>query len=303
MALVTQISDGLGLPISYVRKLERSASYRYKRYEIYRHNGKVRTIHHPARPLKAVQRWLARNVIFKWPVHDCVTSYRQSVTTVQNAERHVGNRFLLRLDLRRFFESITSNDVIAFVNDVEPAWDASDKLSFARFVCRHGQLTIGAPSSPSLTNAICFELDTQLVQLASSKNLVYTRYSDDLFFSCNEPDVLSGIPSEVGQQLVALEVPNNLVLNESKTKHSSRKGRRIVTGIVLGSDGHTYVGRRLKRRIRALIHQYASLDEEQRQTLAGLIAYAQGVDPEFVNSLIKKYGFDSVHKARRHLAK
>ena len=301
MGLVQDISDGLGLPVSYIRKMERSASYRYKRYEIARHNGKSRTIFHPAKPLKAIQRWLARNVIEQWPVHDSVTSYRKSVTTADNAICHVGNQFLLRLDMKSFFESIKSPDVLAYLNNVEAQWDIADKMAFASLVCRHGQLTIGAPSSPSLTNAICFELDLQLDQLAQQRGVTFTRYSDDLFFSCDVPDMLSDLPLEVEKQLSALAIPANLTLNKEKTRHSSRKGRRIVTGIVLGSDGHIYVGRRLKRKIRALIHQYAKLDSDQRKSLAGLISYVQSVDQEFVNSLIKKYGFEVVREARTHL--
>lgn len=301
MGLVQDISDGLGLPVSYIRKMERSASYRYKRYEIARHNGKLRTIFHPAKPLKAIQRWLARNVIEQWPVHDSVTSYRKSVTTADNAICHVGNQFLLRLDMKSFFESIKSPDILAYLDNVEAQWDIADKMAFASLVCRHGQLTIGAPSSPSLTNAICFDLDLQLDQLAQQRGATFTWYSDDLFFSCDIPDILLDLPLEVEKQLSALAIPANLTLNKEKTKHSSRKGRRIVTGIVLGSDGHIYVGRRLKRKIRALIHQYAKLDSDKRKSLAGLISYVQSVDPEFVNSLIKKYGFEVVREARTHL--
>ena len=301
MGLVQKIADGLGLPISYIRKLERSASYRYKRYEIPRHNGKLRTIYHPAKPLKAVQRWLARNFVEQWPVHDCVTSYRKSVTTADNARQHVSNEFLLRLDLKGFFESIKSPDVLVYLSNVETTWDSADKVAFASFVCRNGQLTIGAPTSPSLSNAICYDLDIQLYQLAQTHGVTYTRYSDDLFFSSSQPDILSSFPSGVEKVLNALAVPENLLLNKAKTKHSSRRGRRIVTGIVLGSDGQIYVGRRLKRRIRALIHQYSKLDVNQRKSLAGLISYVQGIDPGFVNSLIKKYGFEIVRVARTQL--
>lgn len=301
MGLVQQISNGLGLPISYIRKLERSASYRYKRYEISRHGGKPRTIYHPAKPLKVVQRWLARNIVEKWPVHDCVNGYRKSVTTADNAKKHVSSQFLLRLDLKGFFESIKSSDVLAYLSNVETAWDTADKVAFASLVCRNRQLTIGAPSSPSLSNAICYDLDMRLYQLAETRGATYTRYSDDLFFSLNQPDILSSFPGEVEKILSALTVPANLVLNKAKTRHSSRKGRRIVTGIVLGSDGQIYVGRRVKRKIRALIHQYSKLDTDQRKSLAGLISYVQGIDPEFVNSLIKKYGFEVVRVARTHL--
>jgi RNA-directed DNA polymerase len=70
-----------------------------------------------------------------------------------------------------------------------------------------------------------------------------------------------------------------------------------VTGITLGSDGRPYIGRHLKRKIRALIHSFDRLDAPSRATLAGLIAYATGFDPQFKNNLIEKYGLPLVRAA------
>ena len=79
-------------------------------------------------------------------------------------------------------------------------------------------------------------------------------------------------------------MPARLRINVSKTRHSSKRRARYVTGIVLGSDGRPHIGRKLKRRIRALIHIYAELDLDvpTRASLAGMIAYASGFDPDFL---------------------
>jgi hypothetical protein len=87
-------------------------------------------------------------------------------------------------------------------------------------------------------------------------------------------------------------------INPAKTRHSSKGRTRRVTGITLGSDGKPYIGRGLKRKIRAMIHHVDALDAKGRGSLAGLIAYAGGFDPDFVNSLITKYGYSTVAKAR-----
>lgn len=71
-----------------------------------------------------------------------------------------------------------------------------------------------------------------------------------------------------------------------------------MTGIVLGSDGTAYIGRQFKRRIRAMIHKRDLLSTTDRAKLSGLIAYAAGFDPDFLNSLISKYGLDTVKKAQ-----
>ena len=94
-----------------------------------------------------------------------------------------------------------------------------------------------------------------------------------------------------------LKLPAGLKINGSKTRHSSKKGAWHVTGIVLGSDDAVYVGRKLKRKIRHLIHVYATLGDAERASLAGLIAYASGLDPEFHNGLISKYGLPAIRAA------
>ena len=72
----------------------------------------------------------------------------------------------------------------------------------------------------------------------------------------------------------------------------------MVTGIVLAPDGHALLGRDVKRKIRAQIHRVESLNNKQRQSLAGLIAYAIGIDPDFLNALILKYGIAKITLAR-----
>lgn len=109
--------------------------------------------------------------------------------------------------------------------------------------------------------------------------------------------MLRGLEAEVTKVISNLEVPRGLRINIQKIRHSSKRGARRMTGIVLGSDGHPYIGRRFKRKTRALIYEFDSLDASTRASLSGMIAYASGFDPGFVNSLITKYGLKVVQKA------
>ena len=160
---------------------------------------------------------------------------------------------------------------------------------------------MGAPTSPALSNAICFELDAQLTALAEELNATYTRYADDLFFSTNHRDVLGQVEARVSDILGALECPAGLRLREDKTRHSSRKGRRRVTGLILGSDGHVHLGRSRKRFIRRQIHRWDDLTPLERRQLAGLIAFAISIDADFANALILKYGREAIDTVRNTL--
>ena len=121
-------------------------------------------------------------------------------------------------------------------------WGVEDRTLFAQIVCRFGRLTIGAPTSPALSNALCFALDSQLAALSLELGVTYTRYADDLFFSTTQRDVLGHLQGATAEILRALDCPAGLQLHEDKTRHSSKRGRRQVTGLVLGSDGQIHLG-------------------------------------------------------------
>src|SRR6266568_8997046 len=104
--ILEQTSARLALSVSFLLKLAATASYRYKEYTIPKRTVGRRTIHHPARELKLVQRWLLRNVLNKLPVHAAATAYREGSNIRLNAETHVTNSYILRVDFQDFFPSL-----------------------------------------------------------------------------------------------------------------------------------------------------------------------------------------------------
>lgn len=303
--LLRDMTVGLGLPARVIQALARKASHAYKVYSIPKRGGGFREIHHPSKELKALQRWLLHNVIVRWPVHTAAVAYRPNLSIADNAEKHVQSRYLLRMDFQRFFPSITARDVITYLNCTEfpklNNWDASDLDLFTALVCRNGCLTIGAPTSPALSNALCFDLDRQLEAASHAREVAYTRYADDLFFSTGRRDVLKVFPDLVAAVIRNLRYPGSLVIKQTKTRHSSKKGRRQVTGLVLKSDNSVGVGRERKRYIRSLIHKLASLAPAQRRQLAGLLAFTRSIEPDFVNALILKFGPERIAEAQEML--
>lgn len=301
MTLLESIAVGLQIPGAKIQAIAQKADHAYYRFRVRKRAGGFRDIDHPARPLKAVQRWLLYNVITLWDVHSAAYAYVEGRSIKDHALVHVRSKFLVRFDVRNFFPSITHEDVRTYLESAPAGaedWDDDDRRFFTQLVCRQGCLTIGAPTSPALSNAMCAELDRILSQLAGELGLTYSRYADDLFFSTRERDVLGRIEDRVDQVVANLRCPGSLELNRQKTRHSSKRGRRQVTGLVLAPDETVRVGRHRKRFIRRQIHRINELDEAERRELAGLIAFAMDVEPEIINSLTLKYGAESVARAR-----
>lgn len=299
--LAKQISQSLGFPLSFVTKMGRKADHSYKVYTIPKRGGGTREIHHPSRQLKSLQRWLVTNVIDKWPVHESALAYRRGRSIAENAKLHAPRRFLLRMDFKGFFPSITKDDIVKFLRTQAGNWDSDDRNLFTSLVCRCGVLTIGAPTSPALTNALCFEMDALLFLESTKRHVTYSRYADDLFFSTDESDVLKDFEKTVESVIRTIPFPTGLSINSAKTRHASKRGRRQATGLVLQSDGKVGVGRDRKRFVRGLVHHYDKLTPEQKDSLAGMLSFIQSIDPEFINSLVLKYGPDKVERCRKPL--
>lgn len=299
--LLDVISKSTGLRKSFIERVVHSAPYSYKKYTIPKKNGGVRVIHHPRKELKVVQRWIVEHVISDLPVHDSVYSYRKGRGIRLHAEIHKNNNYLLRLDLRNFFPSIRADDIYVLVKryreTLKVKLSDDDIKTICRILCIHSAeqeglfLTIGAPSSPAISNAILYSLDLAVDQFCEKIAVKYTRYADDLYFSTNRPNVLTEVESHVRNQLKKLSNPT-LLINEEKTVFTSRKRKRVVTGITLTSDNKLSIGREAKRRIKTEVFLLTKgqFPTENLANLKGRIAYFQSIEPGFINSLRIKFG-------------
>ncbi|PYB77679.1 retron St85 family RNA-directed DNA polymerase [Rhizobium wuzhouense] len=297
------LSKQSGVTIENLEWLAETASKRYKTYEIPKRNGGLRTIHHPSRGLKGIQRWVSKFLLRRLPVHVAAQAYVRGASIRKNAGLHANSKFTLRIDFADFFPSFSKEHVEVFLAAVERERQiglVQQDISFvSRIVSRHGRLTIGAPSSPMLTNAMMHLFDSQISEFAERQKLIYSRYADDLFFSSNGPDNLSDVVATVRQ--IADSYPYaNLRLNPDKTVFLSRRYSRRVTGLVLTTDGKVSIGRERKRAVKAQVYKFiqGELDNFEVPTLRGYLAFIQDVEPEFWESLNRKYGADTMLTVR-----
>ncbi|MDO6706748.1 retron St85 family RNA-directed DNA polymerase [Photobacterium sp. 1_MG-2023] len=257
-------------------------------------NGGLRIIYHPSKELKLVQIVLNDFIIKKLPTHDASKAYKKGCSTKNNALVHSHNKYFLRMDFKSFFESITSKDIYDFIDREMPTlingWNKDDSISFTKLVCRRKKLVMGSVTSPALSNAICFELDTLIQNYCTKVNVHFSRYADDLYFSTNKKNLLKHVENEVIKIVENLKCPSNLKINTSKTFHSSHKRRVIITGLVITNQGNVSVGRKKKREIRSKIYNWENLNDDEKVHLSGYLSYVEHIDPMFINSLCMKYG-------------
>jgi hypothetical protein len=303
--LIEMIANETGASHDYLKHVVATASRRYRTYEIEKRSGGTREINHPTPLLKFLQRWIVRNVLLDLPVHSSVTSYKPGDNVLKNALAHVDQGYLLKMDFRDFFPSITSIDIRNVLRknrqvQIIGQFSEADEAALLSIVCRNGSLTIGSPSSPPISNAVLFAFDQKIFAACLSAGIVYTRYADDMSFSSSEPNALFRIPSMV-EDVLAVEASPRLQINNKKTILSSRKHRRMVTGVILTSDKKISIGRKKKRWLRSACFKFINgdLTANEASRLRGYLSFVHSVEPQVIVGLKKKFGEASINRILR----
>lgn len=297
MRLIQRILNELPFSKDELDDLVRTAQFRYKVFQIpKREKGKYRTIAQPTPEIKLLQRWLVDNIFSSLPIHRAAKAYRKSVSIAEHASIHAKQRFLLKMDFKNFFPSISVLDIRRYFIEVGKFSEEEARI-ISLLVCWRDKssnklcLSIGAPSSPHLSNVILYNFDKLVTAYCKENKVKYSRYADDLAFSTNSKETLSKVLAQIQIICSEIEYPC-LEVNHSKTVSTSRAYKRVLTGLVLTSEGKVSLGRDKKRRLRSELYRFSKnqLEHELISKLRGELAFAWSVDNDFVLSLIRQNG-------------
>jgi len=233
---------------------ELSPTISYKIYKIKKSNGKFRTITAPNESLKEFQK----NIMLyleQFPIHNSAHGFVSGRSIATNALPHIKKDFVLNIDLKDFFPSISKKMIFSLFAELGIE-------RYIDYVLHNGFLAQGSPCSPIITNLYCCNLDKDLQSLANDNFYSYTRYADDLTFSgiYLSDSFISSVYNIVNKY--------RLNINKKKTKVQFKGTRQVVTGVVVNEKIN--LQRSTKKRIRAMYHQYDSLTEYEKQYLAGM---------------------------------
>jgi RNA-directed DNA polymerase len=286
-----------------IQSIARTAPGRYYVWSVAKRSGGRRIICHPARELKSVQEFLLRSVLNNLAIHSSATAYVKGSSIKLNAQAHANSRVILKLDFEDFFNNLSVENWNAYVGDHLPQLSEVEKKFLVQMLFWGVRtytpkcLAIGAPTSPMLSNALLYEIDERLATYAAQRALTYTRYADDITFSSRQFLDKEATIAEVKSALASAKY-TKLKLNNSKTALVTKRFARRVTGLTITPSGQISIGRDRKRLISSMVHHTTKVDLNagDRQKLAGLIAFAQDVEPSFVISLRQKYGTELIDR-------
>jgi RNA-directed DNA polymerase len=303
MNILEQLSHLVLIPKAELKSFIPTIPNRYKRYMIPKRNGSgERLIAQPAKAVKPIQR-LCENILRKngLPIHNAAMAYEKGTGIKLNAQQHMDNNYLLKMDFSNFFPSITPDVFFAVCSSHGLVFTEEDKgiltaILFWRAKRNCGlELSIGAPSSPYISNAVMYFFDERISEYCANKKITYTRYADDLTFSTNIKDSLFCIPQAVDEIIKKLG-QSHLVTNKDKTVFASKKNNRHITGVTISNNGSLSIGRNRKKILRSMVHRYCLglLSKEETLKLKGHLGFAKHIEPDFIVRLSKKYGSDII---------
>ena len=277
---------------------------------------KPRLIEPPQAELKTVQKRI-NTLLGKIEVPDNVFSGIKGRSYSDNARLHLGRskRNLYKIDLTAFFPSISRETVYRFFfEDLCCSPDVAEILTnlttidlemldqkglsevydflAAKGVKCYNHLISGAATSQILSYLVNHRMFDELQSLSDKNDVIMTVYVDDMVFSSEHK-----LSSEYRKSVLSLIRKYNYQVSSQKVKGYSKSYPKLVTGVIINSEGKATVKNSLRKKI---VVEYEYLrnnptDEKSRQRLRGLITAARQVDKSAYPN-IRKFAFEKITK-------
>lgn len=226
-----------------------------------------------------VQRWIAHRILNRGRPHWASYAYAPKSNILAAARMHCECKWMVKLDVRRFFESISEiaayrafrslgyQPLISFElarictrirrmkhSVSETHWfnvqRAEYNISAYRSV-RLGYLPQGAPTSPMLSNIAVATFDERVMKIAETCSFIYTRYADDVCLSTKRSDFDRSQARALIGKVYAEMGKVGLSPNLTKTQVLPPGARKVILGLLVDSKTP-----RLTREFKARIRQH-----------------------------------------------
>lgn len=253
---IDELSELTGLSTRLLFCLSKKTDRYYKSKRIPKKDGGERIIHIPSFTMRTVQKWILVNILNKILPSNQSMAFRKGAEfgNKQNAIHHMKTLYGLTIDIKDFFPSISEDKVHTIFSDL--GYNAFSSTILTNLCTLNGILPQGSVCSPALSNLVCTTLDKRLNGLCEKNGILYTRYADDMYFSCDNKILLLGY-EKIIRQIIEDE---GFTINSKKVHYHTPSNKKIITGITVVQDSKNdkcelKAPKEFKRKIRAEIFQ------------------------------------------------
>ena len=273
---LSDICDLLDVSQNQLKYLLFIKNKKYVEFLIRKKNGGFRKINAPIKELKIIQKKLADILYNIYDFKECQQGFVRNRSIITNAKKHIDTNYLLNIDLKDFFDTINFGRVRGLFLGKPFYFNNEVATILAKIVCNDNKLPQGAPTSPVISNMICYILDNNMEKYCNEYNCIYTRYADDITISTRSYKFPKQIAKKdinnniiIGEKIIKIiEEESGFIINRNKTKFSEKMKRQEVTGIVINEKIN--IKRVYIRNLRALLHncKINGIEEEAKKYFA-----------------------------------
>lgn len=286
----------LGCTFEELKGLVSDVERHYVDYHIRKKTGGFRLIEAPDYVLKDVQRWIYINILCKDKrIPDCVNGFMprfmvadKTRSILSNAAPHSGHDWLINIDLKNFFHTVTLTMVDNYFGEL--GYEDEVTKTLVALCTRKSRLPQGAPTSPMLSNLIASKMDLDMISFCKKRGITYTRYADDMSFSgCYGSEPLLN-------ELYDIVFKHGFIVNRQKTKVRNRGYKQTVTGLTVTNGVHVPKSYRKElwrelhfcKRFGPYEHVRYMKNEKglYKDWLRGRIMYVRQIDPACGNQML-----------------
>lgn len=305
-----ELAEAMDIPLGRLKWLayhrKTATLSHYQRFTIPKKSGGRREISAPKKSMQVAQQWVKTHILDPLAIHPAARGFVCGKSTLDHAKPHLQQAAVIKMDLKNFFPTIRFRRVKGFFHSLGYSEAVSTLLALlctepprkevefngTRYyvAMEERQLPQGACTSPALSNLICRRLDQRLQGLAEKHGFQYTRYADDLAFSCSESEMDKiGAVINSARRIIRFE---GFVVNEEKTRILRSSNRQKITGIIVNQKPN--IRRQELRAFRALLYSVEKngLEQENRHNhphfweyIKGFASYIRMVRPDLEQKL------------------
>ena len=220
------LADFLGYRRKTVFLVTKDPESHYFPTEIPKRDGTARKLLIPDTIIMSMQRRILDGILKYIKPSRYATAYAPKTNIKQNAQPHIGKKYILKTDISDFFGSISFEQVYSAAFNTR-LFPKQIGVMLTSLCCYDGYLPQGAPTSPALSNLVMKNFDNNIGSWCEKHGISYTRYCDDMTFSSDRP--LYNVLQKVTKMLDEM----GFELNAKKTKFVTSSSRQSVTGLTV----------------------------------------------------------------------